>query len=311
MLTTDLSRSAELDVIATQRLYDLLAAAGRDPEEALDRATASELARWAGADIVISGAVFRSGNRYRIDAQAFDTTSGTVTVARKAEGEDLFAMVDELTSGLRQGLRVGSEKSGALQRVTTSSEEAFRDYTRGRQLHDRLEFDQAAAEFKSSLEADPGFALARVRLAMTLLSQGRPEEAVPLVEQAASEMDRMPEAERMLTGALQAYLVDGEFETVVSRLEAMAAKYPEDKDAIVLWARALSDLAGRPGRATHKLREALARDPGNLGAIAVLVDQLVALGADDVAREMLGDAVRSNPQAAEPLSKLLASLDEG
>ena len=38
MLTTDLSRFGDLEVIATQRLYDLLALAGRDPDEPLDRA---------------------------------------------------------------------------------------------------------------------------------------------------------------------------------------------------------------------------------------------------------------------------------
>jgi len=152
MLTTDLSRSKDLEVIATQRLHDLLASAGRDPEEILDRSTASELARWAGADIVISGSVFRSGRRYRIDAQAYDTASGAVTVARKVEGEDLFVMVDELTSGLREGLQFSAVEAAPLLMVTTSSEEAFRHYTRGRAYYDSLDLEAAEDQFKIGVE---------------------------------------------------------------------------------------------------------------------------------------------------------------
>ena len=156
MLTTDLSRFGDLEVIATQRLYDLLALAGRDPTQTLDRATASELARWAGAGIVISGAVFKAGNRYRIDAQAYDTARGTVAVAHKVEGEQLFEMVNELTAGLRRGLSVAAVEDAALQAATTSSEEAFRSYARGRTLYDGLRFEQAAEQFESGPRGRPG-----------------------------------------------------------------------------------------------------------------------------------------------------------
>jgi TolB-like protein/thioredoxin-like negative regulator of GroEL len=313
MLTTDLSRTGELDVIATQRLYDLLAAAGRDPEEVLDRSTASELARWAGADIVISGAVFRLGERYRIDAQAYDIASGTVSVAHKVEGDELFAMVDELTAGLRRGLQVGGKGPvpGQLQRVTTSSAEAFRDYTRGKAFYDRLEFERAEELFEDALAADPDFALARLRLSMTLLALDRPQAAAETIEEARSQLARMPDADARLTRALWSYLVQGDYEQAADHLAGLTEAHPQHDDAKVLWARALHDLAGQPVEATRKLREVLARDPGNLAAITVLADQMAGLGATEAARALLEDARRGNPQADEPLRRRIEALEDG
>jgi TolB-like protein len=305
MLTTDLSRSKELEVIATQRLHDLLASAGRDPGEMMDRSTASELARWAGADIVISGSVFRAGNRYRIDAQAYDTASGAVTVAHKVEGEDLFVMVDELTSGLREGLQVSSVEAAPLLAVTTSSEEAFRHYTRGREYYDSLDLEAAEAQFEKSLDADPDFALARLRLALSKVSRGALDSAAPLLVKTETEIDRLPEADRMLSKALHAYVAERDLEATAKGLEELIRAYPGEQEANVLWARALSDLANDPIEATRKLRKALAQDPGNLPVVAALAQQLVDLGETEAARGLLEEARRRNPQAADALTRLI------
>jgi TolB-like protein/Tfp pilus assembly protein PilF len=309
MLTTDLSRSEDLEVIATQRLYDLLASSGRDPAEPLDRAVASELARWVGADIVISGSVFRADAQYRIDAQAYDTASGTVSVAHKVEGDDLFTMVDELTSGLRAGLQVSSIEKGTLLAVTTSSEEAFRHYTKARSLYDALNLEAAAEEFGRSLEADPDFALARLRLALSLVSMGRVESAKPLIEETLTEVERLPGAEHLLADALHAYAIEHDYQSVADDLDELIRSYPNEKDAHVLWARATSELAGKPVKATLRLRQALVQDPGNLPAVAELADQLAALGEVEAALGVLEEARSRNPQAADALSRLIAGIE--
>jgi TolB-like protein/Tfp pilus assembly protein PilF len=310
MLTTDLSRSRDLEVIATQRLYDLLATAGRDPRQSLDRATASELARWAGADIVISGSIFRAEDRFRIDAQAYDTGSGAVTVAHKVEGDELFAMVDELTAGLRAGLQVGSLDEAALRTVTTSSAEAFRYYARGRADYDALDLEAAADGFRRSLELDPGFALARLRLALSLITMGRLDDAEPLVRELSGESDRLPDAERLLARALNGFVVDRDYSVVASQLEELSRTYPNEKETQVLWARALSDLADDPLGATRKLREALARDPGDLPAVAALAAQLAALGEDEAARGLLDEVRRRSPGAGEALDRVVVIPSE-
>jgi len=305
MLTTDLSSSAGLEVIATQRLHDLLASAGRDPEQGLDRSTTAELARWAGADVVISGSVFQSGGRFRIDAQAYDTSTGTVLAAHKAEGEELFALVDQLTTGLLTGLNVApeTEDSGSI----TTSDVAFQAFVAAKEHYENLMFEEAANEFARALDADPGFALARLHLTMNSIAGGDVESALPSLKRVASESDRLPEAERLLTQALGAYYVDRDPEAGTAYIEELVRRFPRHDGAYVFWGRALFDIAGEPLDAARKLHLALEQDPNDLLAVATLAEQLRRLGETDDARQMLLDAQERNPDAGRAFDRLLES----
>ena len=302
MLTTDLSRSGELEVIATQRLYDLAAMAGGDERPDLDQSTVTELARWAGAGLVISGSVFKLGEVYRIDAQAYDTRTGTVSVARKVEGTDLFQMVNELTAGLRDGLQLteGREKAGDLGLVATSSEDAFRLYTQASEDYDNLRFDEAAVNLERSLQTDPEFALARLRLAMSLHAMGDEAEAEKCVEELAPDLERLSESDRLLAQALDAFVSERDFDAGSRYLEQLTEKYPNHGAAYVLWARGLDELADDPLRATRKLQTALKQDPNNLPAIVALAKHLERFGASHDAELILRQAADRNPDAAIP-----------
>jgi len=310
MLTTDLSRTGELEVIATQRLYDLAAVAGQGSDSPLDASTVAELARWAGANIVISGSVFKLGEVFRIDAQAYDTRTGTVSVAHKVEGTDLFQMVNELTAGLRRGLQLGTEVEGGLQLAATSSEEAFRFYTQARQHYDNLSFDLAAERLERSLETDPEFALARLRLALSHYALGDDEAAAEQIEGLAAQAERLPEGDRLLAQALNAFLIEEDFDAGAAHLEELIRKYPNNGAAWVLWARGLDDLADDPLAATHKLRQAIEQDPNNLPAIVAMADHLASFGAIADAEIILNEAAERHPEAAAELEQLIEAFGE-
>jgi len=299
MLTTDLSRSGELEVIATQRLYDLAAMTGGERRPDLDQATVTELARWAGAGVVISGSVFKLGEVYRIDAQAYDTGSGTVSVARKVEGTDLFRMVNELTAGLREGLQLsGGKETGGLELIATSSEDAFRLYTQASEHYDNLMFGEAAAKLERSLQADPKFTLARLRLAMSLHAMGDEAATAQQVDELVPSIERLPESDRLLARALHAFVSERDFEAGSVYLEELTEKYPNHGAAYVLWAQGLDELAGDPLQATRKLQAALKQDPNNLPAIVALAEQLERFGAATDAEQILRQAADRNPDAA-------------
>ncbi len=308
MLTTDLARSEHLDVIATQRLRDLLVMSGNEEKIQLDRSTSAELARWVGADVVISGSVFKTGESYRIDAQAYDTESGRVLVARKVEGTELFPMVDELTAGLKSGFRIDADEERGLQAVTTSSEQAFRRFVRGKELYDNLMFAEASEAFESSLGADPGFALARLHLALSHLAVGDIETGVAALNQAIGQEAGLPGSDRLFALALGAYYVDGDFEAGSAGLDDLIRRFPGHKYAYVAWARAIEELEGRPLRASRKLRAAIEQDPNNLPAIAALSRQLADMGAIEDARGLLERTAGHHPDARAALDRLISSL---
>jgi len=326
MLTTDLSRSGDLEVIATQRLYDLAAMAKTEAPKGLDRSTVNELARWAGANLVITGSVFKLGETYRIDAQAHDTRTGTVRVARKVEGSDLFAMVDELNAGLHEDLRIGATSARAVRAApaapapprpvgtevagSTRSEKAFRLYTEGRKLYATLRFDEAAERFGGAVELDPDFALARLHLVLSQFAAGERTAAAGQAVELDRQAERLPESERLLAEGLRAILEDGDLAVASARLSELVERFPQQGEAYVVWAEALDELADDPVGATRKLRGALEQDPNNLPAIAALARHLARFGGSSDAARILRHAAERNPEAAAPLERYLSGLDE-
>jgi len=305
MLTTDLSSSQGLEVIATQRLHDLLANAGHDPEQGLDRSTTAELARWAGAEVVISGSVFKAGDQYRIDAQAYDTESGTVLTAYKAEGPELFPVVNDLTAGLLQRLSATPEEAGA--KSVTSSTAAFQAFLDGKERYENLRFEEAQSEFNRALEADSDFALVRLYQAKTLLIGGDVKSAVPLLDQTLTGAAEIPNNERLLAQALSAFYRDHDPETGASLFAELVEQFPQFGEGHLWWGRALADLDENPLEATMMFSKALAMDPNDLLATAALAEQLARLGATEDARTILLEAREQNPSAGEAIDRLLAS----
>ena len=329
MLTTDLSRSSDLEVIATQRLYDLAATAKSGEAALADRSTVTELARWAGANLVITGSVFKLGQTYRIDAQAHDTTTGTVRVARKVEGSDLFAMVNELNAGLRQDLRLDTagappapgaprapgtpvppRPAGADVASATRSEDAFRLYTEGRELYATLRFDEAAERLESAVELDPGFALARLHLTLSQLAAGEEGAAAKEAAELDAQATRLPEGERLLAEGLRAFLEHRNLDQASAKLGEVVERFPQQGEAYVVWAGALDELADDPVEATRKLQRALEQDPNNLPAIAALAKHLARFGGSSDAARILRQAAERNPEAAAPLEERLSELGE-
>lgn len=305
MLTTDLSDSQGLEVIATQRLHDLLATAGHDPKQGLDRSTTAELARWAGAEVVISGSVFKAGDQFRIDAQAYDTESGTVMTAYKAEGPELFPVVNDLTAGLLQRLSAAPEEEAATS--MTRSTAAFQAFVSGKNHFGNLQLEEARAEFDRALTADPEFALVRLYQAKSRLIGGDVDAAMPFLDQALTRAEELPDTERLLAQALSAFYGDRDPDKAASLFTDLAQQFPRYGEGQLWWGRALADLGEDPLEATMKLSQALAMNPNDLLATATLAEQLAQLGATEDARAMLLEAREQNPDALEAIDRLLAA----
>jgi serine/threonine protein kinase len=296
MLTTDLAQSEGLEVISTQRLYDLLATSGRTDVATLDRGTATQLARWAGAGVIIGGSIFRSGSSCRIDVQAHDTTSGRVVAASRVEGDDVFRMADRLAADLRQGLQIAAAGHRQIDDLTTSSPQAFRLFTSGMQLYDDLRHSKAAEEFRRALAADPAFAAAQLRLGMSLLFAGRREDGALWIGRAAGRAAAMPEHERLLAEGLQAQFVASDTALAERKLRELVRLRPREVEPLV-W---LAQNASVPAmKAIGSLRQALDLDPNSPLAVAALAGRLRALGLSDDADAILNDFLKRNPAAED------------
>jgi tetratricopeptide (TPR) repeat protein len=249
--------------------------------------------------------VFKSGERYRIDAQAYDTTSGTVMTAYKAEGPDLFPVVNDLTAGLLQRLSVTPQETAA--RSITQSATAYQAFLRGKDRYENLALEEARTEFDDALAADPGFVLARLYLAKSYIIDGDVEAALPMLEQALAHAEEIPANERMLAQALNTFYRNRDVETGTSLMAQLVEQFPRYGESYLWWGRALSDLDRKPLEAARKLSQALEMDPNDLLATAALAEQLARLGATEDARTMLLEARERNPEVGESIERLLGA----
>ncbi|NOZ93958.1 MAG: tetratricopeptide repeat protein [Acidobacteria bacterium] len=117
---------------------------------------------------------------------------------------------------------------------TTSSPEALREFQAGMNAEMKLYNREALAHFKKAVELDPGFVMARIRLAQ--MSPGvSGEEAIKRLRTllASADLTRLTPRERFLILYLRAR-VDGKPDRAEGLLDAYLARYPEDPYALNL-----------------------------------------------------------------------------
>ncbi|WP_437692014.1 hypothetical protein [Sorangium sp. So ce176] len=206
--------------------------------------------------------------------------------------------------------------------VTTSSQIAQRYFDQGLRLVYAFNHDEAKRAFQEAARLDPGLAMARWGVALTLgpninlpAAPARERAAFEAIEEARALAASVSERERAYIEALatrHAAAPGGDRGALdrayAGAMRELARRYPDDLDASVLFAEALMDLRpwdlwtldGRPQPGTEEivltLERVLQRDPEHTGANHYLIHALEASPA---------------PERALPSAERLAGLAPG
>src|SRR5204863_9969080 len=108
-VSTDLRSLSTLEVVARQKVEEVLRHFGDDEHAERDDALALRVARELGARWVITGGVQRLGDDVRLTARLLDGSSGAVARAARLDGPvgTIFKLQDQLVQALTAGLRGG------------------------------------------------------------------------------------------------------------------------------------------------------------------------------------------------------------
>ena len=215
MLVTNLSQSAEFEVLGTDRVVQILQDLRRTDDRVISADVVQEIARRARVDSVLVGSYIRAGETLRISARLQDAASGRIVTAERVEGRGesaLFQLVDELTQKFRTRMTVagpaptpllsapGSESERGLDRgltsITTGSIEAYRYYAEGLNFHERGLSAQAVPLLEKAVQLDPSFAMAYAKLAVVMHNMGRQIERDDYAKLALERIDRLSARER-------------------------------------------------------------------------------------------------------------------
>jgi tetratricopeptide (TPR) repeat protein len=243
MLTTNMSRYEGLDVVSSQRLFDILKQIGKQDVETIDRKTATEVAEKAGVKTMLLGSIMKIGDKVIINSHLTDVQSGNIIDSAQAEGgkidEDIFNMINKLTAEIGMKLNaLPKEKELGLKitDVTTSSFEAYQYYQKGLHHLWRFSFGEAAKNFQTAVDIDPSFSMAHFWLTMAQTTfgygMGSPFlDTGPILKtlaQAKKYSQRATEKERLLIDIGISYF-GFDFEKMRALCEEMIKRYPDEK----------------------------------------------------------------------------------
>jgi tetratricopeptide (TPR) repeat protein/TolB-like protein/tRNA A-37 threonylcarbamoyl transferase component Bud32 len=307
LIITDLSEMSSLKVLSSQRLFDVQKMLGREARSTIDRDMATQVAREAGADVMLTGSLSRLGSRWILTCQLIDLDDGTVLQSDRLDGGDLYAMVDDLTSVVRGDLGLDEVVDVAVTQRTSSSLEAYQAYLAGVDALNALDFAGAIADLERAVEVDPSFGKAYYKLAISRWWKGSlegykdgqhaasPADALEALLQGDAKLSRK---DRQMARAFLE-LVEMRPSDAAKVFEEIVGQYPDEKEAWYGLGEALFHGAARwqdRMQALDAFERAIELDPSFSLAFYHVVDLYIQDERFDEGIERVRAFVRQDPE---------------
>ena len=236
-LLIQLDQSPFLRILPDSRVRDTLRLMSRKPTDVLTPELALEVCRRETAKAVLDGAIAPLGNSYVLRLNAVDCVSGDTFAREQMQAdrkEQVLQTLQQIASRLRG--RLGESLTSIqrfdmpMERATTSSLDALRNFSLGTIARARGADVEAIGFFRRALELDPDFAMVQTRLSSIYSTAGEFEMAAKYAAAAYEHKDRVGERERFAIVYGYYKRVTGELDKAIDTLHAWKTAYPRDFD---------------------------------------------------------------------------------
>jgi tetratricopeptide (TPR) repeat protein len=236
LLITGLSESEYVQVVSSQRLYDILKLLGREGEKVIDREVASQVARRANAKWMLTGSILQERPEIVLTSQLVEVESGRVIASHRitsAQGENVFSVVDKLAVAVKGDLSLPAaaqkEVRPTVADLTTQSQDAYRYFLEGWDAMRKIYLDDARAAFKKAVEADSTLAFGYYMLSII----GEPAERQSMIAKAVKYSGHASQLQKYYIKAQEAELAR-DFPRGIAELKKLLERYPQEKTAYYL-----------------------------------------------------------------------------
>jgi len=239
LLATDLMQSKFLQVLPEENLIAILVGEktredGLYPADVLQR-----VALKGNVHYFILGSFGKIGEKLRITIKIMDRQGQKViqTAQEDVGMVQIFSAIDRLTRKIKRALRFSREElikdiDQDVDAITTSSTEALRLYTEGKQRVIAEEYDAGLELFKQAIEKDPDFALAYKEIGQVYAHLQKQEKRGEYLKLALDKARHLPIREKLLIEG-RYYM---EYETGFPRAEQTYREllrfYPDNREAL-------------------------------------------------------------------------------
>ena len=240
LLITDLMQSRYLKVLGGDRLFDILSKMDQLEAKSYSSEVLKKVAAQGGVNHIARGSYSKAGDVLRIDMTLQDAQSGEPIATQRVEGkgeESIFAMVDELTKWTKASLKISAEQVASdldseIEKVTTSSPEAYKYYLEGIKLHRAGHYQQSIPFMEKAIAIDPGFAMAFRAMGMAYGNMGKVDERRKYAQEALKLSDRLPEKEKLFIQGSAFYSVPSTYEKAIETYEKLISLYSGSSEAV-------------------------------------------------------------------------------
>lgn len=266
LMITDLSESRYLQVVSSQRLFDLLKLEGKEDVKVIDRTTATDIATRAGAEWMLQGSILQVEPNFVLTSQLVDVASGNVVGSQYISGnpdETIFEMVDRLSAEAKEDLSIPAmdrdTEDTDVADVTTHSVEAYRAYLIGVEKENKYFMNEARECFKKAVALDSTFAMALLHLSHNRVS-GTYAEKSRALQRAVRYADRASKKE-MIHIRSEAAAFKGDASTAIAGFETITELHPNEKQAYIRLGELYRDVKRDMDKARWAFEEVISIDP--------------------------------------------------
>jgi tetratricopeptide (TPR) repeat protein len=221
--------------VSDQQSQQVLRLMNRPPEARLTPEVAREICERTSSAAVLEGSIAGLGNQYVLWLRARNCRSGEVLAEEQAQPgrkeevlNALSRMVVQIRTRLGESRTTVQEHSTPLEQATTSSLEALKAYSAGRNAAYVHGQPAAIPHLQRAIAIDPQFAMAYADLSIFSWNMGQTDLAAEYTRKAYALRDRVSDRERLWILFLYDRQVTGNLQRELQTLESWVQTYPRD-----------------------------------------------------------------------------------
>jgi serine/threonine protein kinase/tetratricopeptide (TPR) repeat protein len=296
-LAIQLEQSPFLNIFPEERVRETLRLMSRSPDERVTKDIAREICQRQGLKAYLTGSISNLGSHYVIALEAANAYTGETLGRQQLEAESKEKVLNAVGQAATKLREILGESLASIQKydapidvATTSSLEALKAYSLGRELHYKGKETESILPIKQAIELDPNFARAYDGLAWSYNNLREKQLAKEAMQKAFELRERTSEYEKLKIAADYYWLVAGDMEKAIEAFELVTRTYPRDFNAHNNLATRYF-YVGRYEQAAEEAREAIRLNPSSSFGYRNLALFFTRLNRFDEAKEICEQAL--------------------
>jgi serine/threonine protein kinase len=236
LVRVGLIESSPVRVISPEYLYDVRRRLFNTTRGPIEAGEALEIARKAGATMLLSGQIGTSGGEEYALWQLVDVGSGKSVASQRARGKNVMELADRIVSDalavITNESGLAAEASPSVAVLATVSPEAYRYYVVGVLAREESKPVEAVRALEQAVQIDTTFALALVALSKALRDTGEVTSSRDYAEKAWRLRKHLGVKDRLTLEAWIQATVSEKYQEAFATYEEILTRWPDDREVL-------------------------------------------------------------------------------